>query len=92
MTVISLGYIGWMINLVLHVLQSYTSLPGNLFSRKEEAAYQRNDTRKVISVCVSCICYYYYYEEEDSINKEDSKSLEILCKYLNFLALSVIVI
>ncbi|GMN42444.1 hypothetical protein TIFTF001_011660 [Ficus carica] len=49
MSVISLGYIGWMIYLVLHVLQSYTSLPSNLFS-KEHAAYETEDTRKV-QVC-----------------------------------------
>lgn len=46
MTVITLGYIGWMINLVLHILQSYTSLPGNML-RKEPAVRQRNYTRKV---------------------------------------------
>lgn len=49
MSVISLGYIGWMIYLVLHVFQSYTSLPSNL-SSKEHAAYQTEDTRKV-QVC-----------------------------------------
>ncbi|KAG2714471.1 hypothetical protein I3760_03G027900 [Carya illinoinensis] len=46
MTVITLGYIGWMIYLVLHILQSYTSLPGNML-RKEQAVHQRNYTRKV---------------------------------------------
>jgi phosphatidylinositol glycan class N len=47
MTVITLGYIGWMIYLVLHVLQSYTSLPGNI-SRKEQAVYQRSCSGKVL--------------------------------------------
>lgn len=46
MTVITLGYVGWMIYLVLHVLQSYTSLPGNML-RKEQAVRQRNYTGKV---------------------------------------------
>lgn len=49
MTVISLGYIGWMIYLVLHVLQSYTSLSGNPF-RKEQTVHQTNDTKKVMFV------------------------------------------
>jgi phosphatidylinositol glycan class N len=47
MTVITLGYIGWMIYLVLHVLQSYTSLPGNI-SRKEQAVHQRSYSGKVL--------------------------------------------
>lgn len=47
MSVISLGYIGWMIYLVVHVLQSYTSLPVELL-RKEQVTYQKDDTRKVI--------------------------------------------
>ncbi|KAL7232483.1 hypothetical protein ACSBR2_010495 [Camellia fascicularis] len=42
MTVVTLGYIGWMIYLILHVLQSYTSLPGK-FSRKEQALHLRNN-------------------------------------------------
>nr|POF00068.1 gpi ethanolamine phosphate transferase 1 [Quercus suber] len=46
MTIIALGYIGWMIYLFLHVLQSYTSLPGNI-SRKEQAARQRSYTGKI---------------------------------------------
>lgn len=49
MTVISLGYIGWMVYLVLHVLQSYTSLSGILF-RKEQTVHQMNNTTKVMSV------------------------------------------
>lgn len=35
MTVITLGYVGWMIYVVLHVLQSYTSLPANIFSKEQ---------------------------------------------------------
>ncbi|XP_028057694.1 GPI ethanolamine phosphate transferase 1 [Camellia sinensis] len=46
MTVVTLGYIGWMIYLILHVLQSYTSLPGK-FSRKEQALYLRNNSGTV---------------------------------------------
>ncbi|KAK4603814.1 hypothetical protein RGQ29_012363 [Quercus rubra] len=46
MTIITLGYIGWMVYLFLHVLQSYTSLPGNI-SRKEQAARQRSYTGKI---------------------------------------------
>ncbi|XP_050271351.1 uncharacterized protein LOC126714970 [Quercus robur] len=46
MTIITLGYIGWMIYLFVHVLQSYTSMPGNI-SRKEQAARQRSYTGKI---------------------------------------------
>ncbi|KAM6549908.1 hypothetical protein CsatB_021584 [Cannabis sativa] len=46
MSVISLGYIGWMIYLVIHVLQSYTSLPVQLL-RKEFTNYQRDDYKNV---------------------------------------------
>ncbi|KAL3813766.1 hypothetical protein ACJIZ3_015034 [Penstemon smallii] len=42
MTVISLGYIGWMIYLIIHVLQSYTALPGK-FSRKEQSYPRKNN-------------------------------------------------
>lgn len=42
MTVVTLGYIGWMTYLILHVLQSYTSLPGK-FSRKEQVLHLRNN-------------------------------------------------
>ncbi|CAL0321542.1 unnamed protein product [Lupinus luteus] len=45
MSVITLGYVGWMLYLVLHVLQSYTSLPGNIFG--VEQAVQRNHHRKI---------------------------------------------
>ncbi|KAK6155161.1 hypothetical protein DH2020_009409 [Rehmannia glutinosa] len=46
MTVISLGYLGWMIYLIVHVLQSYTTLPGNFF-RKDQSVYLRTNTGKV---------------------------------------------
>ncbi|KAK9272092.1 hypothetical protein L1049_002461 [Liquidambar formosana] len=46
MTVVTLGYIGWMVYLVLHVLQSYTSLPENIF-RKQQPVQLRNNTGKV---------------------------------------------
>nr|KYP63469.1 GPI ethanolamine phosphate transferase 1 [Cajanus cajan] len=45
MSVITLGYVGWMIYLVLHVLQSYTSLPGNTFGM--EQAVQKNNRGKI---------------------------------------------
>lgn len=48
MTVISLGYVGWMIYLVVHVLQSYTALPGN-FLRKDQSVYLRTNTWKVVN-------------------------------------------
>ncbi|CAJ1782183.1 unnamed protein product [Sphenostylis stenocarpa] len=47
MSIITLGYVGWMIYLVLHVLQSYTSLPVNSFGM--EQAVQKNNRGKIIS-------------------------------------------
>ncbi|KAJ0817082.1 putative Type I phosphodiesterase/nucleotide pyrophosphatase/phosphate transferase [Helianthus annuus] len=46
MTVIVLGYFGWMLCLILHVLQSYTSLPGKIL-KKEEAVFTREHSSKV---------------------------------------------
>ena len=48
MSVIILGYIGWMLCLILHVLQSYTSLPGKIL-RKEEAVFTIDGTTTVCS-------------------------------------------
>lgn len=49
MTVIILGYIGWMTYIVLHVLQSYTSLAGDILI-KEQADHRTDNTRKVMFV------------------------------------------
>ncbi|OMO59862.1 Sulfatase [Corchorus capsularis] len=46
MTMITLGYIGWMAFLVLHVLQAYTSLVGDIY-KKEELMRQKYNTGKV---------------------------------------------
>ncbi|KAF8092334.1 hypothetical protein N665_0417s0031 [Sinapis alba] len=52
MTVITLGYTGWMIVLALHVLQCYSSLSGDL-SRKGHLSVQKKDSRKVyLSGCL----------------------------------------
>nr|XP_043616910.1 GPI ethanolamine phosphate transferase 1 isoform X2 [Erigeron canadensis] len=53
MSVIILGYIGWMLCLILHVVQSYTSLPGKIF-RKEEAVFTKERPSKVY-LCGSLI-------------------------------------
>ncbi|XP_042499079.1 GPI ethanolamine phosphate transferase 1 [Macadamia integrifolia] len=46
MTMVTLGYIGWMAYLILHVLQSYTSLPGSIYRKKTETVNQmKNNTR-----------------------------------------------
>lgn len=47
MTVVTLGYIGWMFYLILHVLQSYTTLPGYIL-KMEQAVSHRNNSLKVI--------------------------------------------
>ncbi|KAL3624208.1 hypothetical protein CASFOL_033024 [Castilleja foliolosa] len=46
MTVISLGYLGWMIYLIVHVLQSYTALPDKYF-RKDQSVYLGTNNWKV---------------------------------------------
>ncbi|CAH2055360.1 unnamed protein product [Thlaspi arvense] len=52
MTVITLGYTGWMIVLALHVLQCYSSLSGDL-SRKGHLSVQKKDSGKVyLSGCL----------------------------------------
>ncbi|CAN6904551.1 unnamed protein product [Brassica oleracea] len=52
MTVITLGYTGWMIVLALHVLQCYSSLSGDL-SRKGHLSVQKRHSRKVyLSGCL----------------------------------------
>ncbi|OEL36963.1 GPI ethanolamine phosphate transferase 1 [Dichanthelium oligosanthes] len=45
MTTITLGYIGWMVNLILHVLQSYTSFPAIL--QKKAQLHPKNTSMKV---------------------------------------------
>ncbi|XP_043704890.1 GPI ethanolamine phosphate transferase 1 isoform X1 [Telopea speciosissima] len=47
MTIVTLGYIGWMAYLVLHVLQSYTSLPGSIYRKNTEAVNQMKNNRRV---------------------------------------------
>ncbi|KAL9275345.1 GPI ethanolamine phosphate transferase 1-like protein [Drosera capensis] len=46
MTVVTLGYIGWMLYLVIHVLQSYASFTGN-FAKKELIVHRENNFWKV---------------------------------------------
>lgn len=46
MTVVILGYIGWIFYLVVHVLQSYTGLPSQMM-HKEEAVQTDNKMGKV---------------------------------------------
>jgi len=46
MTMVTLGYIGWIVYLVIHVLQSYTSLPDRIV-REEQALQLKNKPRKV---------------------------------------------
>lgn len=56
MAVISLGYLGWMIYLTVHVLQSYTSLPKKLV-RKDQSIHMKTNTRKVVKLTNS-ICNF----------------------------------
>ncbi|KAL6143338.1 hypothetical protein ACLB2K_054033 [Fragaria x ananassa] len=65
MTVIILGYIGWMTYIVLHVLQSYTSLAGDILI-KEQADHQTDNTRKVqLSGCLflGLLCMILFIEQ-----------------------------
>ncbi|KAL1548720.1 GPI ethanolamine phosphate transferase 1 [Salvia divinorum] len=46
MTVISLGYLGWMVYLMVHVLQEYTSLPRKFF-QNDQSVYLQTNTKKI---------------------------------------------
>ncbi|RDY07681.1 GPI ethanolamine phosphate transferase 1 [Mucuna pruriens] len=64
MSVITLGYVGWMIYLVLHVLQSYTSLPGNTYGM--EQAVQKNNRGKIYlygSMVTGMLCLLLLLEQ-----------------------------
>lgn len=47
MGTVTLGYVGWMINLVLHILQSYTLLSTNLFVKKNQTLPNGSMLKKV---------------------------------------------
>ncbi|XP_020587564.1 GPI ethanolamine phosphate transferase 1 isoform X2 [Phalaenopsis equestris] len=47
MSTVTLGYVGWMINLILHILQSYTLLSRNLFVKKNRTPPQGSIMKKV---------------------------------------------
>ncbi|KAL9265009.1 GPI ethanolamine phosphate transferase 1-like protein, partial [Drosera capensis] len=55
MTVVTLGYIGWMMYLVIHVLQSYASFTGN-FAKKELIVHRENNFWKGHQFYVMCGC------------------------------------
>ncbi|XP_019161667.1 PREDICTED: GPI ethanolamine phosphate transferase 1 isoform X1 [Ipomoea nil] len=64
MTVITLGYIGWMVYIVLHVLESYTSLPENFF-RKEQFFGSRKSSPKAYlcgGLLMGVVCVLLLYE------------------------------
>ncbi|PKA57925.1 phosphatidylinositol glycan, class N [Apostasia shenzhenica] len=47
MSTVTLGYVGWMINLLLHVLQSYTILSTNSFMKKNQVVPHGSMKKKV---------------------------------------------
>jgi len=47
MTIVTLGYIGWMVNLVLHVLHSYGDLPKGFLLKKSQGLAHGNTLKKV---------------------------------------------
>lgn len=53
MTTIILGYLGWMTNLLVHVIQSYTSLQMDIFSKKNKLVHQsyRHDKVWIFLYC-----------------------------------------
>lgn len=52
MTVISLGYLGWMVYLMVHVLQEYASLPRKFF-QNDQSVYLQTNTKKVLKQTMS---------------------------------------
>ncbi|XP_021857442.2 uncharacterized protein [Spinacia oleracea] len=64
MTVVILGYIGWIFYLVVHVLQSYTGLPSQMM-HKEEAVQTDNKMGKVYifgSLLMGAFCIVLFIE------------------------------
>ncbi|XP_027153343.1 GPI ethanolamine phosphate transferase 1 isoform X2 [Coffea eugenioides] len=56
MTIITFGYIGWMIYVLLHVLQSYTSLPEKLVEKKQMVHLRKNTGKVYFIACLfSCL-------------------------------------
>ncbi|WOK96386.1 GPI ethanolamine phosphate transferase 1 [Canna indica] len=51
MTIITLGYVGWMVNLILHVVQSYTFL-GNLFLKKKQESSHKITKKVYLGGCL----------------------------------------
>ncbi|KAL0922249.1 hypothetical protein M5K25_006220 [Dendrobium thyrsiflorum] len=47
MSTVTLGYVGWMINLVLHILQSYTFLSRNLSVKKNQTHSRGSMMKKI---------------------------------------------
>lgn len=45
MTVITLGYVGWMVYIVVHLLESYTSLPEKLFQKEQLFDLRKNSPK-----------------------------------------------
>lgn len=52
MTIITLGYIGWMIFLILHMLQAYTSLPGDIFKEEQTVLRKKNAEKVYLFGCL----------------------------------------
>lgn len=78
MSVITLGYIGWMISLLLHVLRSYTSLSRDIL--QGPAFHQGNNTRKVTPKSSRpLLSFTFNYSIEMKGNK---KYKEVLGKYI----------
>ncbi|XXG59303.1 hypothetical protein AAC387_Pa04g1410 [Persea americana] len=49
MTTVTLGYIGWMVFIILHVLQSYSSLVETIYEKKSHVAHLCKNSKKVAS-------------------------------------------
>lgn len=57
MSTVTLGYVGWMINLVLHILKSYTFLSRNL-SVKKNQAHSRGSMMKKVRIFIKIFIYF----------------------------------
>ncbi|XXG59304.1 hypothetical protein AAC387_Pa04g1410 [Persea americana] len=47
MTTVTLGYIGWMVFIILHVLQSYSSLVETIYEKKSHVAHLCKNSKKI---------------------------------------------
>ena len=69
MTTVTLGYIGWMVFIILHVLQSYSSLVETIYEKKSHVAHLCKNSKKVRNswtfVPYFLVIIIYFFKEKE---------------------------